>query len=111
METPTAMTILKKTFMKRAELDAFLAELPPLAFQSILHGAAVMTLSWRTLKLVAKGDALDGQFKKGGRYEVKRETDHHYLIRDEGGRMISINRYTLYSPGHLLHFNYEEAAA
>lgn len=104
------MSILKKTFMKRAELDAFLATLPPLAFQSILHGAATLTLSWRTLKLVAKDGARDGQFKKGERYEVKRETDHHYLIRDESGQMIQINRYTLYSPAHLLHFNFEEAA-
>lgn len=106
------MSILRKSFQKREDLDAFLAELPPLAFQSVTYGAEadVMTLKWRTLKLVAKDAGFEGQFKKGERYEVKRETDHHYLIRDESGRMIQINRYSLYSSALLLHFAIEEAA-
>lgn len=103
------MSILKKTFFTRTELDAFLAELPPLAFQSVTHGSAVMTLRWRTLKLAPMG-TVDGAFVEGSRYEVKRETEHHYLVRDMIGRMVKVNRYSLYSQEHLLHFAIEGAA-
>lgn len=89
---------LSKTFATKPELDEFLAALGPLAFQSVRHGRGGMfTLSWRTLKLVC----LDS----GKRYEVKRETEHHYLIRDENGMMRAINRYTLI--GYELRFKSE----
>lgn len=104
------MTTLKKTFYARADLDAFLAELPPLAFQSVTHGSATMTLRWRTLKLHCIGFT-DSSFVRGKTYEVKRETQDHYLVRAESGDMIAVNRYSLTSPKPLAHFRYEEGPA
>lgn len=101
------MTTLKKTFYARAELDAFLAELPPLAFQSVTHGPATMTLRWRTLKLHCIGFT-DSSFVRGKSYEVKRESQDCYLIRAESGDMIAVNRYSLTSPKPLAHFRCEE---
>lgn len=104
------MTILKKTFYTRAELDAFLSDLPPLAFQSVTHGAATMTLRWRTLKLHCIGFT-DSTFIRGKGYEVKRETEHYYLLRGECGAMVSVDRYGLSSIKPVAHFRLQEGAA
>lgn len=102
------MTTLKKTFDNRADLDAFLAELPPLAFQSVTHGPGKLTLAWRTLKLHCIGFS-DSAFVRGKTYEVKRETEHCYLIRAEGGAMVSVNRYAMVSANPFAHFELEAA--
>lgn len=93
---PTAN--LKKHFPNKASLDEFLSQLGPLAYQSVSYDADMLTLTWRTLKLICVDT--DGEwFTAGGRYEIKRETETHYLIRDHDGLMRAVDQQTMLAYG------------
>jgi hypothetical protein len=102
--TEFRMTILRKSFQKREDLDAFLASLPPLAFQSVTHGADVVTLKWRPLRLLCLNSCAPGRA-----YPVVRETESAYLIRNAAGDMISVTRCNMMSAGGY-RYEIEEAA-
>lgn len=98
---------LKKHFPNKASLDEFLSELGPLAYQKVSYSGDLITLQWRTLKLFCVNT--DGEwFRPGIRYEVKRETQGHYLIRCDKGLVRSVDRQTMLAYGG--RFEIEEAA-
>jgi len=74
-----------KTFYTKAESDAFMATLPPCRYTNRTFGKGVITLKWEPLRL-ATGSVS---------YPIQREVEHAYLMRDEVGTMIKVNRYTL----------------
>lgn len=84
-----------KMFNTKAEADRFEKDLPPCKSITRTHTATLaVTLKWEPLKLRRLDTCGAGFF-----HTVIRETEHAYIIRDEKGLMMKVNRYTLLGNG------------
>lgn len=77
-----------KQFASRLESLAFIDTLSPCRFvRHRFNALGAVTVEWEPLRLRSMAD--------GKMHPVTRETEHAYLIRDEGGAIMKVNRYTL----------------
>jgi len=77
-----------KQFASRIESREFIDALPPCRFvRHRFNAVGAVTVEWEQLKLRSMAD--------GKTHPVVRETEHAYLIREDGGAIMKVNRYTL----------------
>lgn len=84
-----------KFFANLPAAREFAAKQGILAFESYTHTPfGGVKLTWRPLRLsVARGKTSD--ITHGRKYEVLRETQHAYLIRNDASKFMKVNRYTM----------------
>lgn len=77
-----------KQFDSRMESREFIDALPPCRFvRHRFNALGAVTVEWEPLRLRSTVD--------GKMHPVTRETEHAYLVRDESGAIMKVNRYTL----------------
>lgn len=86
---------LTKILPSLSEAREFASKLGILTLETytMLKGGACR-LTWRVLRLERSKGKQEG-ISHGRAYEVFRETEHAYLIRDDNGKVTKVNRYTM----------------
>jgi len=86
---------LTKVLPSLAQAREFASKLGILTLEAykIMQGGECR-LTWRVLRLERSKGKQDG-ITSGRSYEVFRETEHAYLIRDDDGKVTKVNRYTM----------------
>ncbi len=81
-----------KQFDNKQEAQAFIDDLPPCGMiKRRFNALGAVTVEWTPLRLRSMTD--------GKMHPVTRETEHAYLVRDEGGAIMKVNRYKLMCSG------------
>lgn len=84
-----------KMFANLPAAREFAKSIGILAFESYTHTPfGGVKLSWRPLRVTVARGKTPG-ITHGRKYEVVRETEHAYLIRNDDAKFVKINRYTM----------------
>lgn len=85
----TAVSV--KEFASLTEARGFAGNQGVLSHERYEVTAGVVRLHWRRLEVSVFGRAGEG-FSRDRRYSVMRETPGAYIVRDDGGRAVKIDR-------------------
>lgn len=89
------MSNLTKKFNTLSEARGFAAQQGVLVYESYRVGLdGLCHLTWRPLRLSPDMGRFD-EVTMGREYPVLRESEHAYMIRNDVGKIVKVNRYTM----------------